>query len=243
MSSSITVRDIDPADKSWLKREARQVGVSMEEFVRRLTHEKRTKAERRPKPAEAIARHFGMKRGANCRHRCVAAIGRCRSPLRTRKDSAVPHNMPDALPHRRRKPTIVEPLQNRLQKQPIRSLRNRHRYRLQRRKRPRNRPLNLQAHTLRRAAPTTPPTRATQRRKLNQTGPRELPKQRTRRNLLQPTAATGQFQRSQSATESCERPHSGCADNSARISDNSASPMRRPRTIRSMPASLIQPDK
>ena len=35
MSSSITVRDIDPADKSWLKREARQVGVSMEEFVRR----------------------------------------------------------------------------------------------------------------------------------------------------------------------------------------------------------------
>ena len=34
MSSSISVRDIDPGDKSWLKREARQIGVSMEEFVR-----------------------------------------------------------------------------------------------------------------------------------------------------------------------------------------------------------------
>ena len=59
MSSSITVRDIDPGDKSWLKREARQVGVSMEEFVRRLIREKRTKTERRPKPSEAFARHFG----------------------------------------------------------------------------------------------------------------------------------------------------------------------------------------
>ena len=63
MSSSITVRDIDPADKSWLKREARQVGVSMEEFVRRLIQEKRTKTERRPKPSEAFARHFGMQHG------------------------------------------------------------------------------------------------------------------------------------------------------------------------------------
>ncbi len=63
MSSSITVRDIDPTDKSWLKREARQVGVSMEELVRRLIHEKRTKTERRPKPSEAFARHFGAEHG------------------------------------------------------------------------------------------------------------------------------------------------------------------------------------
>ena len=63
MSSSITVRDIDPGDKSWLKREARQVGVSMEEFVRRLIREKRTKTERRLKPSEAFARHFGEKHG------------------------------------------------------------------------------------------------------------------------------------------------------------------------------------
>ena len=63
MSTRLTVRDIDPADKSWLKREARQVGVSMEEFVRRLIHEKRAKTERRPKPSEAFARRFGEQRG------------------------------------------------------------------------------------------------------------------------------------------------------------------------------------
>ena len=55
MSRSITVRDIDPADKSWLKREARQVGVSMEEFVRRMIHEKRKKTENRPKPSPATS--------------------------------------------------------------------------------------------------------------------------------------------------------------------------------------------
>ncbi len=63
MSSSITVHDIDPGDKSWLKREARLVGVSMEEFVRRLIREKRSKTERRPKPSEAFARQFGEDHG------------------------------------------------------------------------------------------------------------------------------------------------------------------------------------
>ena len=63
MSSTITVRDIDPRDKSWLRREARQVGVSMEEFVRRLIREKRDKTECRPKPSEAFARHFGTEHG------------------------------------------------------------------------------------------------------------------------------------------------------------------------------------
>jgi hypothetical protein len=63
MSNSITVRDIDPADKSWLQREARQIGVSMEELVRRLIHEKRIKTERRLKPSEAFARHFGETHG------------------------------------------------------------------------------------------------------------------------------------------------------------------------------------
>ena len=65
MSSSITVRDIDPGDKSWLKREARRLGVSMEEFVRLLIREKRTKTERRPKPSEAFARHFGAEHGVD----------------------------------------------------------------------------------------------------------------------------------------------------------------------------------
>ena len=63
MGTSITVRDIDPGDKSWLRREARQIGVSMEELVRRLIHEKRTKTKRRPKPSEALARHFGEEHG------------------------------------------------------------------------------------------------------------------------------------------------------------------------------------
>jgi len=63
MSTTLTVRDIDPADESWLKREARHVGVSMEEFVRRLIREKRTKTERRPKPSEIFARHFGERHG------------------------------------------------------------------------------------------------------------------------------------------------------------------------------------
>ena len=63
MGTSITVRDIDAGDKSWLRREARQVGVSMEELVRRLIREKRAKSERRPKPSEAFARHFGEDHG------------------------------------------------------------------------------------------------------------------------------------------------------------------------------------
>ena len=65
MSTSITVRNIDPGDKSWLRREARRIGVSMEELVRRLIHEKRAKAERCPKPSEAFARHFGERRGVD----------------------------------------------------------------------------------------------------------------------------------------------------------------------------------
>ena len=63
MGSSIAVRDIDPGDRSWLRREARRVGISMEELVRRLIREKREKNERQPKPSEAFARHFGPEYG------------------------------------------------------------------------------------------------------------------------------------------------------------------------------------
>ena len=65
MSTSIVVRDIDPGDKSWLRREARRIGVSMEELVRRLIHEKRTGTEHRPKPSEAFARYFGETHGVD----------------------------------------------------------------------------------------------------------------------------------------------------------------------------------
>ncbi len=64
MSTSITIRHMDPGDKSWLQRESRRIGVSMEELVRRLIHEKRIKTERRPKPSEAFARYFGEEHGA-----------------------------------------------------------------------------------------------------------------------------------------------------------------------------------
>ena len=63
MSMNITIRDIDPADRSWLRREARRTGVSMEELIRRLIHEERTKTECRPKPSEAFARYFGEQHG------------------------------------------------------------------------------------------------------------------------------------------------------------------------------------
>ena len=63
MSTSLTDRDIDPASKSWLKREVRDIGVSREECGRRLIHEKRTKTEHRPNPSEAFARHFGERHG------------------------------------------------------------------------------------------------------------------------------------------------------------------------------------
>ena len=65
MSSVITVRGIDPGDKSWLKREARETGVSMEEFVRRLIREKRERAERRIRPSQEFKRFFGPEHGVD----------------------------------------------------------------------------------------------------------------------------------------------------------------------------------
>ena len=65
MGTVITVRNIDPGDKSWLKREARQHDVSMEEFVRRLIREKRERAERCGKPSEAFKQFFGPEHGVD----------------------------------------------------------------------------------------------------------------------------------------------------------------------------------
>jgi len=63
MSSTITVRRIDPEDKAWLRSEARLAGVSMEEFTRRLIHNSRIKARRRTSPSEAFRRYFGPEHG------------------------------------------------------------------------------------------------------------------------------------------------------------------------------------
>lgn len=65
MSSTVTVRDIEPGDKSWLKCEARRCGVSMEELVRRLIHEHRENAEGRTKPSEAFKLYFGSEHGVD----------------------------------------------------------------------------------------------------------------------------------------------------------------------------------
>ena len=58
IGTAITVRDIGPWDKSRLRRQAWQPRVAMEDPVRRLTHEERTKVERRPKPSETFAGQF-----------------------------------------------------------------------------------------------------------------------------------------------------------------------------------------
>lgn len=63
MNSTITVRNIDSADKSWLQQEAKSQGVSMEELVRQLIHEKRQKAQTREKPSEVFRRYFGPEHG------------------------------------------------------------------------------------------------------------------------------------------------------------------------------------
>ena len=63
MSTTITIRGMDPADKAWLRREARRVGVSMEELARRLIRERRRKAENREKPSEIFKRYFGPEHG------------------------------------------------------------------------------------------------------------------------------------------------------------------------------------
>ncbi|MCY4550418.1 MAG: hypothetical protein OXC28_18795 [Defluviicoccus sp.] len=65
MSSTITVRGIDSGDKSWLRREARHAGISMEEFVRRLIRENRERAERRAKPSEVFRHYFGPQHGVD----------------------------------------------------------------------------------------------------------------------------------------------------------------------------------
>ena len=62
-SSVITVRDIDPGDKSWVRREAEHHGISMEEYVRRLIHEQRKTSEGLQKPSEAFRRYFGAEHG------------------------------------------------------------------------------------------------------------------------------------------------------------------------------------
>ncbi|GAB6044272.1 FitA-like ribbon-helix-helix domain-containing protein [Endothiovibrio diazotrophicus] len=59
----LTVRQIDSADKAWLRAEAERRHISMEEMVRRLIHEGREKATATAKPSEIVRRYFGHDRG------------------------------------------------------------------------------------------------------------------------------------------------------------------------------------
>lgn len=63
MSTTITVRHLDPGDKSWLKREARHLGISMEQLVRQVIHEKREGSQQYAAPSEVFKRYFGPEYG------------------------------------------------------------------------------------------------------------------------------------------------------------------------------------
>ena len=63
VGNTITVRSLDPHDKSWLRREAQRRGVSMEALVRQIIHEKRERAQCRASPAGVFKRHFGPEHG------------------------------------------------------------------------------------------------------------------------------------------------------------------------------------
>lgn len=63
MTTTITVRGLNPQDKSWLRREARTRGVSMQALVRQFIQERREKSERQAMPAEVFKRHFGPEHG------------------------------------------------------------------------------------------------------------------------------------------------------------------------------------
>ncbi len=65
MSSTITVRDIDPSDKAWLQAEAKRVGVSMEAYIRKMIEERRAKTQVDEKPSEVFKRYFGAENGVD----------------------------------------------------------------------------------------------------------------------------------------------------------------------------------
>lgn len=63
MGSTITVRGLHEAEKTWLKAEANNAGVSMEEFVRRMIRRQREASTREESVAELCRRYFGPENG------------------------------------------------------------------------------------------------------------------------------------------------------------------------------------
>lgn len=61
--SMLTVRQIEPADKDWLRIESRRQGSSMEELVRRIIHERRMHANEAQTPSDIVRNLFGSEAG------------------------------------------------------------------------------------------------------------------------------------------------------------------------------------
>ncbi|MXW71209.1 MAG: hypothetical protein F4228_07010 [Acidobacteria bacterium] len=63
MGSAITVRGLNEAEKSWLKAESKDAGISMEEFVRRMIRRQREESTRKESVADIWLRYFGPENG------------------------------------------------------------------------------------------------------------------------------------------------------------------------------------
>ena len=63
MGSAITVRGLNEAERIWLKAEAKDAGISMEEFVRRMIRRQREESTRGESVADICRRYFGPENG------------------------------------------------------------------------------------------------------------------------------------------------------------------------------------
>ena len=63
MSYVITVRGLNEGEKTWLKAEAAEAGISMEEFVRRMIRREREERTRNESVSELFLRYFGPEHG------------------------------------------------------------------------------------------------------------------------------------------------------------------------------------
>ena len=65
MSHTLTIRDVQKADKAWLKAEAKLRKISMEELVRRIIHDTRQTNSATTRPSEIIKQVFGENHGVD----------------------------------------------------------------------------------------------------------------------------------------------------------------------------------
>ena len=63
MGSAITVRGLNEAERTWLKAEAKDAGISMEEFVRRMIRRQREESTRKESVTDIWLRCFGPENG------------------------------------------------------------------------------------------------------------------------------------------------------------------------------------